>query len=244
MKDGEGAIYKALIILGFGYLIVIILPYLIFGFSFIPWIISCPDLIDLLIYPLYMGLTLFYIYEKTPKKERPLSVLYIALLIIHIEGHGFHWVANAIDVTIENIQNWESVQQLVTLHRYAYFLDEILSHKIMFYSISIIMIIILYWSNRYKAEINQKQKYLLDTSSIVFGFSLIISFIEGQTPIEGIIFAIALITFALILYRDIREIYDNFTSRFLFTMAMTIVIISAAYFAIFQGFPQPSKWMK
>ena len=236
-------IIRELIVLGIGYFVVVIFPYLIFGFSFIPWIVSYPDLIDLLVYPLFMGLTLFYIYEKTPNKETPLKILYIALLVVHIEGHGFHWAANAIDVTIENIPNWTAIPQLISLHQYAYFLDEILSHKIMFYSISIIMLLILYWSERYETQLGKNMMHTLDISSIIFGFSIIVSFIEGQSPIEGIIFAIALIILGFIIYRNLSKIYQNTVARYMFNTAVAILVIAAIYYMIFHGFPQPSEWL-
>ena len=243
MNEKNYNIARELTVLGIGYFVVIILPYLIFGFSFIPWIISYPDLIDLLVYPLFMGLTLFYIYEKTPNKEKFLKILYMSLLIIHIEGHGFHWVANAIDVTIENVPDWGAIPQLVSLHQYAYFLDEILSHKIMFYSISIIMLLILYWSGRYEAQLEKRTIYTLDISSVIFGFSIIVSFIEGQSPIEVIIFAIALIILGFIIYRRLDRIYQNPVARYMFNTAVTILVIAAIYYMIFHGFPQPSEWL-
>jgi len=230
--------FKGLISIGFAYFLIIIFPYLIFGFSFTYGIISYPDLIDLLFYPTVIGMLLYYTWRRIGEGDEGLNYLFAFFLIIHFVGHGFHWAANAIDVTIENVGG--TPQQV---HSYAYFLDEILSHKIMYYSLIALLLIILYASKRINEEPGKWELVLGELSSLIFGFSVTISFIEGQSPYEAIIFGVLSIIVTFLHFGGLREIQNHPFARYYLRLGIWILIWASAYYALFHGFPQPSEWM-
>ena len=230
--------FTGLIILGFAYFCIIILPYLVFGFGFIYGIVSYPDLIDILLYPPVTGLLLYFIWRNLNVRSEFLNYLFVLLFIIHFVGHGFHWAANAINVTMDNYGN---VPEAV--HSYAYFLDEILSHKIMYFSVIGLLLLILYVSRDLTYELDSKKKILAELSALIYGFSITVSFIEGQSPYEAIVFGVIALLLPLIYVKGVKETYEKPFLRFFFHLGFWIIVWSSLYYVIFQGFPQPSEWM-
>ncbi len=235
--------YLLLWILSIGYFFIVILPYIIFGFTYIPWIISIPDLIDLIFYPPVIGLTLYAIYRSIicGKKNSLIDYFFILFLVIHFIGHGFHWAANAIHETIKHA----SIYDTSTIS-YAYFLDEVLGHKIMYYPLYFMLLLFLLEEIRYlNASYGKNYLFLNIPNGIIFGFSLIISAIEGQSPYEALALASFSILLVILFFRKSLGKVKNFPySSFALVTSMTIVATGIIYFLIFGGFIEPSKIFK
>jgi len=230
--------YWGLIVLGFSYFCIIILPYLIFGFGFIYGIISYPDLIDLLLYPPIIGLLFYLTWRNLEVKSEFLNYLFILLFAIHFVGHGLHWAANALNETMKYYGNVAE-----SIHSYAYFLDEFLSHKIMYYTAIGMLLLILYVSKDLSSKLLIKEKLIAELSSLIYGFSITISFIEGQSPYEAILFGVIILLAPILYTRKIKEIYEKPFIRYFFHLGFWIILWASLYFVIFHGFPQPSEWM-
>ena len=217
---------------------IITAPYLITGFYFTPGIISIPDLIDLLLYPVIIGYILFLIYKELFRDYQGyLDPLYFLLIIIHFVGHGFHWAANAINETIKHFDGASTYAA-----NYAYYLDEIISHKIMFYSIIGIFYIILYMAIRYGVGKGEKALKIMTIPALVFSFSFSAAMVEGQCPYEllitTIIFLLITIWYAR---RDLSKLNNNYVIAFFFIASVFSLALASTYYIIFRGFPQPSE---
>lgn len=228
-------------LLSLGFFSVIILPYLVFGFYFVPWFISIPDIIDLVFYGLVIGLTLYCLYEiYLQDKATYIRYIFIYLFVLHFTGHGFHWAANALNETIKNAHS--SVPSMVS--EYAYFLDEIASHYIM-YPTFLLMLLLLLVGNLSQTSANsqQKIKVKLIIPSVIFGASYFVSSAEAQLPYLTIIFAILFLV-VIFAYSKKKETIDlNKYTFALFILESSIVILITAlvYWLLFPGFPEPSE---
>jgi len=243
MKELPKTIGFKLWILNLAYFLLVIFPYLVFGFSYIPGIISIPDLIDLALYPFVIGLILYTIFTHLVRREDSILIryLFMFLLILHIEGHGFHWAANALNVTIEHTTDVPE-----SLYNYAYFLDEHLSHWLTFYTFfGILMYFLLVSIIKNRDEEAGKYWLVNQIMALIFGFGLIVSGIEGQVPYETIAAGIILLMFPIILLKkNIKRMFKERTVvSYLFSTGLWIIIFASIYWLIFQGFPQPSEWM-
>ncbi len=229
--------------LGFGVFFTLIFPYLIFGFYFQPWIISIPDMIDLVLYPPIIGLVLYFLFEKLGGNEAPygLRYIYILFLIIHFVGHGFHWSANAIHETLKHVEGSISADALA----YVYFLDEILSHKIMYYSFYAMLLTLLVIDIKY-SDISGRVDGLTMLSAILFGFSVMVSAIEGQSPFEAISMGIVVMLLIVLTTKDRGTGFLKRKPLMFFMLLANIVLltIAGAYWVVFGGFLEPSKVLK
>nr|MDO8045540.1 hypothetical protein [Candidatus Baldrarchaeota archaeon] len=230
-------------ILGLSFFLLQIFPYIVFGFSYIPRIISIPDLIDLILYPFVIGLTLYSIFTFLVRKEDNIFLkhLFVCLLILHIEGHGLHWAANAIDVTMNH-----TVGVPIALHEYTYFLDEHLGHWLLFYALFGMLLYFLLISIIKDRDEKIENRWLVNQIiAFIFGFSLIVTGIEAQIPYETIIAGLVFLAIPMVSLRQkIREMFKKkCLASYMFSTGLWIVIFAAIYWLLFHGFPQPSEWM-
>ena len=241
-NQDEKNFYTLLLTLGYAYFIIIILPYIIFGFGFSPWIISVPDLIDLILYPTIITIILVLMQSKIDDVPKWSKLLFAFFTVIHLYGSGFHWAANAIHETIKHTVPNSSMEAVSEALDYAYFLDEILSHKIFFYPLFILLLIVTYWATIREFNVENKSYiYFGDISSILAGFSIMVSTIEGQTPYETLIFAVLVITILTLKIKDIKEILSRPVARYMFLLAIFTLFFAALYLGVFGSFIQPSE---
>ena len=217
--------------------IIIILPYVVFGFnSFVGWT-TIPDLVDIFLYTPVMGVLLYNLYKLTKgdaKLPKWLEYLTLIILFIHFEGHGFHWAANAIDVLTER----ENVVGVV--HNVAYFLDEIVSHIVYFSTLILFFFLLSYIQYVYNPQ-EVKNKLKVIGSGIFFSFVYTISMIEGQYILYGM--ALAAIYAILIgyLYTKKKDIVKQSIILFFLIYSVFVFVWSGVYIAIFGSLKQPSE---
>ena len=223
--------YLALVI-GLGTFALQILPYLALGFASTlpPPVNSVPDLIDLLIYAPFTAATFYALYIRVVSgTPTPLRWGYIFSYMLFFEGHGLHWAANSI-----NVYTGETLWV-------AYFLDEIISHKVMFTGI-FLLIALGGLSELYKKNGDNGLMPPL-IGGIVMGFSASLMFIEGQSAPEFMAASILYILLYLLLRlsRGVTLKEKPFLT-FSITSTTFTVIFMLIYLAIFHSFIQPSEW--
>jgi len=208
-------------------------------------------MVDITFYGLIIGLSFFLLYEeKFQATPTWIRYIFIYLFILHFTGHGFHWAANAINETILNIGSGTPT----SVSEYAYYLDEIVSHYIM-YPTFLGMLFVLLLADIYVCPENKKsdrhsepheitvnvRRMLIP--SVVFGFSYMVSSAEAQLSYLAIFFAIAVIAVIFIKFKDgfSSGLSKSNFRVFLFTSSFMILITAAIYWMLFPGFPEPSK---
>ncbi len=230
-------------VLSISYFCIVIMPYLIFGFSYIPFIVSIPDLINLIFYPPVITLALYLLFNKLSEKQssRIINYVFIILLVTHFVGFGFHWASNAIHETIKhlNVNNSELIS-------YAYYLDEILGHKITYYPFYIILLLFLALENKYTPESSKKNFLVLNIpNGFLFGFSLLLAGIEGQSAYEILSIALLVVIILAFLSLSLKRRIGNLPfSSFILISSFTILVLGAIYWYLFGGFIEPSEIFK
>ena len=228
-----------LLVFSISYFAIVIASHIVFGMHLRPnELVSLPDIIDLVFYPPIIGVLLYLLYDSTVSKSASMyeKILYLIFLILHIEGHGIHWSGNALDVLIER----EGISGLV--YDFAYFIDEIFSHLIMFSSLFIIMVLLIIYEEKYDAlDASEYYRYPL-ISGMIMGFNLLVASIEAQVPYEAI--SVALILVALPIYfakRKRRSLKEKQAQLFSLVVGAAILLLSPIYYVMFGGFIQPSE---
>ena len=219
------------LLLAIGVLILQIAPYIVFGFSsqLPPPINSVPDLIDITIYMPFMAIIFYMVYSDVLSgAPKPVKLVYAFSYAIFFEGHGFHWAANSIDVSLNGL-DW-----------IPYYLDEVLSHKMMFSGLFLLIAI----AGLSEISGNRYEKPMLPIlSGIVMGFSEALMFIEGQSAAEFLAANLAYITlYIVVAHRVGGKMKEKPFLTFSASTSASAVVFMVIYSAVFGGFVQPSEW--
>ncbi len=233
-------VYSILTTYSVVYFLVVIAPYLVVLVaprSGLRWL---PDMVDLVLYLPVIGIIFIELIRNIMPNDAPKGVQYLILLsaILHFYGHGFHWSANAIDVRMPEGSE-------PTVKEWAYFLDEILGHIIMFGGL-LLFVYSLALSEAIYTSYHREEypKHILVAFGIFHGFTLTLAFIEGQF----IYYAFILILLYVVLIAILGEKSDGLSRTlqkpfilFWFSTLLSIYLWSAIYFLIFGGLYQPSE---
>ncbi len=223
-------ITKIIILIGFGLFIGLDVPYFIEILFQIKLIADIMDII--FVFPLYL-LGTYALYRIFNPESTSLQYFYIFSIGLFLEGHGFHWAANAIHNMMTPGEAGFNM---------AYFLDEVAGHIILFSGSFLTLVSLCLMQHRRKIKIEKDDKLWLILSSLPFGFFLAIGFIEGQ--VIYIFLPTTVLLFIFLLYYYIKSKIDfeeeplNF---FIFLTSIVIIILSFIYYLIFGSFVQPSQ---
>jgi len=158
------------------------------------WYMRFADFVDLLVVaPLYIvSLISFYAYFEARKGPRWLLRVLFALAILLLYGHAMHVTANAVNTFSTEIRDY---QALLPEDMYAllYFLDETLSHLIIFISRYGLFACLLGLQITYTAPTSATSRFWPGMIvGLLFGIWEAVVFIEGQKVLLGLVLVIAL----------------------------------------------------
>jgi len=235
----KGRITMYLSVYSLLYFLLVIFPYLAFGFCSTRLFVGIPDLIDLTLYvPVFsfILLSIFWCYDISNIPDWLRFLAYFSL-VLHFWGHGFHWAANAVDVALSNNSAPSEVIN------FAYFLDEILGHIFMFSGLLLFVFVLTYIDIIYVDEYPHFNRIRLGFFGFFLGFSLTLAFIEGQYIRYALILC-AIYIISLLLYCGKTRNTLIFRSPFIYFWIiafLSIFVWSSIYVAIFGDFYQPSE---
>ncbi len=202
--------------------------------------INFPDLIDLIIYAPFMMIILFELYRSYEVRDGRIKYGFMLAYGAFFEGHGIHWAANAVDL-LQHCSDSSCLArygEAAESQKLAYFLDEILGHKLMFYPLLIILLIFLLLDT--EANLNKNEKIALYIAGVLHGFYLIVATVEGQTGLEGLIFAT--ISILLILYKfGFEGMKKRPFATFIFITSITMLVLGISWWAYWGALIEPSK---
>jgi len=229
-----------LIIYSIAYFLIVISPYFVViaaPGAGLGWV---PDTIDLILYFPVFGIILLELFRNVVPNDAPKSLQYLILLAImlHFYGHGFHWAANAINTRIP-------ANSELTVKEWAYFLDEILGHKIMFGGLLLFVFSMSFCEivyTKYGAEQYSRTKLAL--FAMFQGVTLTLAFIEGQFIYDAFVLIAIYTIFLAALGKKFENFREILKKPFVFFWLVTLLSIylwSALYILLFGGLFQPSE---
>ena len=243
---GDGSMdrrIKTIVAYGIGSFVLIDVPVfieLLTGWKTAP--INFPDIIDITLFVPFMAIILLSLYRSYNIRDKKLSTILLIAYVIFFEGHGVHWAANALDL----LQHCEGADCLARFgeaaesQKLAYFLDEIIGHKLMYYPLFLILLIFLLIDTELK--MSRQERFLLYLSGVLHGFYLIVATVEGQTGIEGLIFAaLALI---ICLRMGLSDTKKRPFALFMLTTSIVMLVLGISWWAYWGALVQPSKILK
>lgn len=200
-------------------------------------LMSYQDTVDLLT-PLALVPISWLIFKSSAKNATPLAeeLAFIVAAAVWVEGHGMHLSANSIHNLIDAFAKSSSSSLVGSdIFKLVYFFDEDLGHWVWHIGMIGLAAVLIHheWRNPIGARTDWR---LAIPGGVLYGFTLFAIFVEGQTVILGLPFALLVVLFGWFAQRA------NLSQRpvlAFFTVACTIAMVLFAGWGIyFRGFPQ------
>ena len=217
----------------------LLLVFLRFPFSLYPFM-SVQDAVDLLtpliFIPIYWLMFKFASDRSTSLTE---ELVFLAVTVFWVSGQGMHLSANSVDNMAESLARNQELDILGTnLYALTYFFDEVLSHYIWHLAIIGMIAIIVYREWRYPAGA-QTIWWAALTAGFIHGITYFCMFVEGQTVMLGMPFALILTLVTLIWGR--KRLANQPLLSFFFISCLLASILFIGWGIYWGGFPEFSE---
>jgi len=222
------------------------------------WYIRWIDIIDITIMTIVYFILFIYLAKHSIDETKNIlfARIFTILLSLFIGGHFMHFATNAINTYAYEVRGYKVGQDIPNdIATVLYFLDEDLSHYIMFISMFALLLVI--FISRFQILIKGENFHeriklndILDTStSIIFGVAFAISAIEARKAYFVILLEI--IVLAIIMFysykfekKSIKVINQDTILRVIFMSFSLSLLTFLAYYLYFGGFIEPSEMFR
>lgn len=241
-----------LLVLTAGTLVVSFLPVFVPGRKADLYIgMALEDLLAIGVQGPFLALALWWVFRALPAPgdKRPflLDLLLVSSLFLFLAGFGLHWATNSVHGAMDRTLGTESVHGHLSGaapgYGLVYFYDEILGHKMTylgFFGLLLAGCWLQFLADT--GSLNRRETALLGLVGLAGGVGGAFSALEGQTPLEGILFSGAA---AAGLFLHMRRRGEEWTRRpvvaYTVMVSLLVVLLELAWFARFGGFFQPSE---
>ena len=203
-------------------------------------LMSYQDALDLLtpliLIPIYW-LMFKYASRKPPSLVEELA--FLAFAVFWISGHGMHLSANSINNLAENLARSQEIKFLGTnIYKLTYFYDEHLSHYVWHIGILGMIGLLIYREWRDPAG-NQTIWWATIIAGIIYGFTYFCIFLEGQTVLLGLPFALIITLITLLWGRHRLALQPLLAFTFVSCLVGTILFVGWGLY--WGGFPEFSQ---
>jgi len=200
-------------------------------------LISYQDAFDLLtplvLIPIYWLLYRFSGDGQTSPAE---EVAFMVCAAIWVMGHGMHLSANSIDNLAEALAKKHVLDiTATTIYQLDYFFDEQLGHYVWHIGTLALTAVLLWREWRKPAGLRTLWR-AAGMAGLLYGFTYFAIFIEGQTVLLGLPFAVAVVLLALIWGR--QRLAQQPVLAFFFIACLVALVLFAGWGVYWRGFPQ------
>ena len=200
-------------------------------------LISYQDVFDLLT-PLVLIPTYWLLFKSTAREGSKFieEIAFMILAAIWVLGQGMHLSANAINNLTETLAKKSVIDITGTsIYQLTYFFDEHLSHYLWHIGILGLAGLILYREWRRPAAIATSW-WAAILAGFFYGFTYFCIFLEGQTVVLGLPFAMIIVLWTLIGGR--QQLPKKQVLAFFFIACLAAFVLFAGWGLYWGGFPQ------
>ena len=215
---------------------IILLVFLRFKFWLYP-LMSNQDVFDILtplvLIPIYW---LLFKHAAGDGSDPVEEISFLVLAGFWVEGQGMHLSANSIDNLIETLAHNQVIDIKPTdIYRLTYFFDEHLSHYLWHIGILGLAALLIYREWHRPPGIATAW-WAAILAGIIYGFTYFCIFLEGQTVVLGLPFAIIVVVFALISER--KKLVQRPVLAFFSVACLLAFLLFTGWGLYWGGFPQ------
>jgi hypothetical protein len=200
-------------------------------------LMSCQDAIDLLT-PLILIPVCWLMFKEAAGREssRIEELVFIAFAVLWVLGHGMHLAANSINNLAEALARTRGIDILGTsIYRLTYFIDEHLSHCLWHFGILGLAGLTIYRESRSPRGIPTVWPVMIP-AGLLYGFTYFCIFLEGQTVLLGLPFAVLVTLLSLVFERNNLALRPFLA--FFFVASLAAVVLFMGWGLYWNGFPQ------
>jgi hypothetical protein len=200
-------------------------------------LMSNQDALDILT-PLVL-IPLYWLLFKHAAREgssRMQEVAFMVLAAIWVQGQGLHLSANSINNLAENLAKRQVIDITGTsIYQLTYFFDEHLSHYLWHIGVLGLAALLIYREWRRPAGIVTTW-WAAILAGLIYGLTYFCIFLEGQTVVLGLPFAIIISLLTLIWGR--KKLAQQPILAFFFIACLVAVVLFGGWRLYWGGFPQ------
>jgi hypothetical protein len=215
---------------------IILLVFLRIKFPLYP-LISYQDAFDILtplvLIPIYWLLFRYAVSDESNPVE---EIAFLVLAAVWVEGQGIHLSANAIHNLVDALARSQVIDIKATdIYRLIYFFDEHLGHYMWHIGMLGLAALLIYHEWRRPAGIATTW-WAAILAGLIYGFTYFCIFLEGQTVVLGLPFAILITLLTLIWGR--RKLARQPVLAFFFFACLLAILLFTSWGLYWGGFPQ------
>jgi len=203
-------------------------------------LMSWQDALDILtvliILPIY-----WVLFKGSSAKDASLAeeIIFLAFSALWIFGHGMHLSANSVNNLSESLQKKQILDILNTdIYTLTYFYDEILSHFLRDLGLVGFVALMIYHEWRQPAGITTVWWSTI-AGGIIYGVTIFLVYLEGNTVAIAFPFALAVTLFTLISGR--KRLSNQPLLAFFFVAFLIASIFFLGWGIYYGGWPPPSE---
>jgi hypothetical protein len=234
-------IVKQLSLLTLAFAVLSVVFFLLLIFFRIPFtlypLMSYQDALDVLtplvLIPLYWILFKYGAGEGSRLME---EMAFMVLAAFWVAGQGMHLSANSINNLAEALAKKQVVDITGTsIYQLAYFFDEHMSHYMWHIGVVGLAALLIYREWRQPAGIATTW-WVAILGGLMYGFTYFCIFLEGQTVVVGLPFALIITLLTLIWGR--KKVAQQPILAFFFIACLVAVVLFGGWGLYYRGFPQ------
>ena len=200
-------------------------------------LMSYQDALDILtplvLIPIYW---LLFKYAATDESNPVEEIAFMVLAAIWVQGQGLHLSANSINNLAETLAKKQVIDITSTsIYQLTYFYDEHLSHYMWHFGILGLAALLIYREWRRPAGISTTW-WATALAGLIYGFTYFCIFLEGQTVVLGLPFAIVISLLTLIWGR--KRLVRQPILAFFFITCLLAVLLFGGWGLYWGGFPE------
>jgi hypothetical protein len=200
-------------------------------------LMSYQDALDILtplvLIPIYWLLFKYAVGDKSSPVE---EIAFMVLAAIWVQGQGLHLSSNSINNLAETLAKKQVIDITSTsIYQLTYFYDEHLSHYMWHIGVLGLAALLIYREWRRPAGILTTW-WATALAGLIYGFTYFCIFLEGQTVVLGLPFAIIITLLTLIWGR--KKLAQQPILAFFFIACLVAVILFGGWGLYWGGFPQ------
>jgi len=200
-------------------------------------LMSYQDALDILtplvLIPIYW---LLFKYAATDESNPVEEIAFMVLAAIWVQGQGLHLSANSINNLAETLAKKQVIDITSTsIYQLTYFYDEHLSHYMWHFGILGLAALLIYREWRRPAGISTTW-WATALAGLIYGFTYFCIFLEGQTVVLGLPFAIVISLLTLIWGR--KRLVRQPILAFFFITCLLAVLLYGGWGLYWGGFPE------
>ena len=209
------------------------------------WVFRVIDVFDIILQTIsYFALAIYIFVRCIPRDGYREHLICMVLTSLLIGGHMMHFAANALDMHYKEVLYVDTENAMPeSAYTLLHFLDEYLSHIILFTSMILLMtlgVISEIGRENGARNLDLLDRILIIFSSLILGVALGLTAVESSIPVYMIVLSVANLGVIIWFYRErARDSISKYPFSLYVVILLTLIVVSDAVYCMLFGTTSP-----